>query len=369
MTSTDTPLDELGIYLLGGRVKDPARAIDEARTAESLGLTSAWVAERFDMKELGVLSGAVAASTETIKFGMGSIAAGTRTPAVTAAMGATFVQAFGPRLHLGLARGLWGINEKGGMGKPTMAGFEDYAKILKQLWAGETVNYDGPAGRFTDLRMPDPPTAPAPPIILSSWAPGPKATDLSARVFDGVFIGCELTVEATRNICTRLRQACERVGRDPASLWIANTMLCAPEMSSDELLLRMNARAITHLSFPGIPDLLLRENGWDPEPMRQIMATPEMSGNVIADQAFTRDQLVELGQMIPPEWIETGMCVGTSAQVAVRLQDYLDAGLDHLVLHGSAPDQLTATIAAFRTNQGQRADPAHADRARQEATG
>lgn len=52
-------------------------------------------------------------------------------------------------------------------------------------------------------------------------------------------------------------------------------MLCAPEMSSDELLLRMNARAITHFSFPGI-----------------------------ADQAFTRDQLVELGRMVPPEWIE-----------------------------------------------------------------
>ena len=351
VTTAEAPLDELGIYLLGGRVKDPARAIDEARTAESLGLTSAWVAERFDMKELGVLSGAVAASTGTIKFGMGSIAAGTRTPAVTAAMAATFQQTFGDRLHLGLARGLWGINEKGGMGKPTMQGFEDYALILKALWAGETVNYDGPAGKYTGLRMPDPPSAPAPPIILSSWAPGPKATDLSARVFDGVFIGCELTVEATRAICTRLREACERVGRDPASLWICNTMLCAPDLSEQELLLRMNARIITHFSFPGIASLLVRENGWDQSRMDAIMRTPELSGDVIADQAYTRDQLVELGKRIPQEWVETGCAVGTSEQVAVRLQEYLDAGLDHLVLHGSAPDQLDATVKAFRANK------------------
>jgi alkanesulfonate monooxygenase SsuD/methylene tetrahydromethanopterin reductase-like flavin-dependent oxidoreductase (luciferase family) len=52
-----SPLDELGVYLLGGRIKDPARAMDEAVEAERIGLTSAWIAERFDMKELGVHAG------------------------------------------------------------------------------------------------------------------------------------------------------------------------------------------------------------------------------------------------------------------------------------------------------------------------
>lgn len=348
MPTNSEPIPELGIYLLGGRIKDPARAMDEAVAAERLGLTSAWVAERFDMKELGVLSGAVAARTSSIKFGMGSIAAGTRTPMVSAAMGATFQQTFGDRLLLGLARGLWGINEKHGMSKPTMQGFEDYAIILRRLWAGETVEYDGPAGHFPRMRMPDPPTAPAPPIILSSWAPGPKATAMAARTFDGVFIGCELTVGATAAICTRLRDACEQIGRDPASLTIYNTMLVAPDVSADEELAVMNARMITHFSFPGVADLLVKENGWDPELMRRIMADPLMQGDEIADQRFTRQQLLEIGARIPREWVETGCAVGSSAEVASRLRDYVEAGLDHLVLHGSAPGQLEGVVKMWR---------------------
>jgi len=343
----DGPIAELGVYLLGGRVKDPARALDEVVEAEELGLTSAWIAERFDMKELGVLCGAMAARTDRIKVGMGSVAAGSRNPMVTAAMGATMQGLFGDRLLLGLARGLWGINEHHGMHKPTMQGFEDYAAILLRLWNGETVDYDGPAGHFGGMRMPDPPAS-RPPIVLSSWAPGPKATALAARLFDGVFMGCELTVEATANICGRLRRACEDIGRDPASLTIYNTMMCSPDLSADEELAVMNARMITHFSFPGIAALILRENGWDPAPMRRILDDPMMLGDQIADQKYTRDQLLELGATIPREWVETGCVVGSPAQCADRLRAYIDAGLDHLVLHGSSPGQLAGIVKLWR---------------------
>ena len=349
-----SPLDELGVYLLGGRIKDPARAMDEAVEAERIGLTSAWIAERFDMKELGVHAGAIAARTETIKFGMGSVAIGTRTPAVTAAMGATFQQIFGDRLLLGLARGLWGINEKGGMLRPTMRGFGDYAQILLDLWAGKTVNYEGDLGKFSNLRMPDPPTAPRPPIIFSSWVPGPMGIDLSARLFDGVFIGCELTVEATAEICKKLREACERHDRDPASLKIYNTMLCAPEMTPEEEHLVMNARMITHFSFPGVSEQLLKANGWDRSAMEAIMSHPKMQGDAIADQAFTRQELVDIGHMIPREWVETGCVVGSAEHCAKRLQDYVDAGLDHLALPGASPAQLASTTAAFRAQKAAR---------------
>jgi 5,10-methylenetetrahydromethanopterin reductase len=339
----DGPIDELGVYLLGGRVKDPARALDEVVEAEQLGLTSAWIAERFDMKELGVLCGALAARTERIRIGMGSVAAGSRNPMVTAAMGATMQGVFGDRLLLGLARGLWGINEHHGMPKPTMQGFEDYAAILLRLWNGETVDYDGPAGHFAGMRMPDPPPA-RPPIVLSSWVPGPKATALAAKLFDGVFIGCELTVEATAAVCRRLRGACEQIGRDPASLTIYNTMMCGPDLSADEELAVMNARMVTHFSFPGIGDRIVRENGWDPEPLRRLLDHPRMQGDQIADQQYTRDQLLELGASLPREWVETGCVVGSAAQCADRLRAYVDAGLDHLVLHGSSPGQLAGVV-------------------------
>jgi alkanesulfonate monooxygenase SsuD/methylene tetrahydromethanopterin reductase-like flavin-dependent oxidoreductase (luciferase family) len=232
-----------------------------------------------------------------------------------------------------------------------MQGFEDYANILLRLWNGETVEYDGPAGRFPSMTMSDPPTANRPPIVLSSWAPKPKATALTARVFDGVFIGCELTVEATANICRRLREECERIGRDPQSLTIYNTMLCFPDLSPDEELAQMNARMITHFSFPHIGDLICEENGWDKQVMHEILAHEQMQGERIADQAYTRDQLLELGARIPREWAETGCAVGSAAQVVTRLREYLDAGVDHLVLHGSYPHQLAGMIKHWRETE------------------
>ncbi|MEV4419884.1 TIGR03857 family LLM class F420-dependent oxidoreductase [Patulibacter sp. NPDC049589] len=355
MSALPDPIDELGIYLLPGRVTNSYEGVTQAIEAEQLGLTSAWIAERFDTKELGVLSGAVAASTQRIKVGMGSIATSTRNPIVAAAMGATFVSAFPDRLLLGLARGLKGINDKHGMPSQNMQGFEDYTEILLKLWQGEEVSYDGPAGSYPSLRMPDPPGAKRPPIILSSWAPKAKATAIAARHYDGVFIGCELTVEATKNICDRLRAECERIGRDPASLWICNTMLCAPDLTDEEMNLQMEARMVTHLSFPSIGQLIMEENGWDQEPLDRVLAHPQMQGGEIADQAFTRQELADLGATLPSHWVKDGCAVGTSAEVVDRLREYLDAGLDHLVLHGSYPSQLTDMIRIWRETGGRHA--------------
>lgn len=77
------PIEELGIFLLPGRIKDPARALTEAQQAEALGFSAAWLAERYDLKDAGVLGGAIAASTSRIKVAFGSVAAGTRNPVMT----------------------------------------------------------------------------------------------------------------------------------------------------------------------------------------------------------------------------------------------------------------------------------------------
>jgi alkanesulfonate monooxygenase SsuD/methylene tetrahydromethanopterin reductase-like flavin-dependent oxidoreductase (luciferase family) len=46
---------ELGIYQLPGHTDTPADILREAREAEALGLGSAWISERFDVKEVGWL--------------------------------------------------------------------------------------------------------------------------------------------------------------------------------------------------------------------------------------------------------------------------------------------------------------------------
>lgn len=342
------PIQELGIYLLPGRIKDPARALVEARQAEELGLSAVWVAERHDLKDAGVMVGAVAASTQRIKVGLGSVAAGTRLPVVTAALASTAQEMFGERLLFGIARGFPDVTEPHGMRLPTMKGFEDYCDILLRLWAGETVSYDGPAGHFPSTRLVDPMTKARPPLLMSSWWPRPKATALAARLFDGVILGSELTVEAVRESRRLLDEACTAIGRDPASLSMTAIVIAAPDLTPEEELAVVNARMVTHLGFAGIGDLLMEVNGWDPEVMRRLGSTDEFGAPVNVDQRFHRHQLLDLAAELPREWVETGAVVGDSKQTARRLREYVDAGADHIILHGCPPPAFAEVVRLWR---------------------
>lgn len=349
MTPSGPLIPELGISLIPGRTPDPAGVLQEVVEAEKIGLSAVWIAERFDTKELAVLCGAMAARTEHIRMGFGSLAVGSRNPVYSAATAMTFQSLFGDRLLLGLARGLGAVLLNQGMTVPTMRGYEDYIDILHSLFAGEEVSYDGLLGTFPKARLVDRPDQPRPMMWNSSWVPGPKAIALTARKFDGLFLGTELTVEATRTIINRTKDECIRIGRDPESIYFANWNVSGPDLSAEDQALIVNARMITHLSFPGIGDRLVEENGWDRRVMDEILNRDDMGKDgVIADQAFTREQLVEAGRALPAEWVEAGAVVGDSAHCAKRVQEYIDAGINHAVIYGPSVAQLTPMVSHWK---------------------
>src|SRR5512139_3585410 len=80
---------ELGIYLLPGHTDSPADALAEVQAAEALGLGSAWVSERFDVKEVGAVCGAAAAVTREIWIGTGVTNVDTRHPLLLATLATT----------------------------------------------------------------------------------------------------------------------------------------------------------------------------------------------------------------------------------------------------------------------------------------
>ena len=48
----------LGSYVVPGGVSDPRPVVEQARSAEALGLGTAWIGERYDTKDLPSLAGA-----------------------------------------------------------------------------------------------------------------------------------------------------------------------------------------------------------------------------------------------------------------------------------------------------------------------
>ena len=102
----DSPLDRLGFYTLAGHVESPRTMLDELRDAERLGLHTAFLSERFNVKEAATLTGAAGAVTERLRIATAATNHNTRHPAVTAAWATTLHRLTGGRFGLGLGRGL-----------------------------------------------------------------------------------------------------------------------------------------------------------------------------------------------------------------------------------------------------------------------
>jgi len=97
--------------------------------------------------------------------------------------------------------------------------------------------------------------------------------------------------------------------------------------------------------------------GWDASPLQRMRAHPQIAalGGKLADQAFTRMQLIDVSRTLPKFWYEQGAAIGTAAQCAATLCEFLDAGADELVLHGSAPRQMGPLTVELRKRLAARA--------------
>jgi 5,10-methylenetetrahydromethanopterin reductase len=343
----DELFNRFGTYILPGRISDPRRGIDEARDAERIGLGTVWISERYALKEPAVLCGAVGEVTSRTRIS-GTFYATLRHPIVTASI-ANLMQAMtGDRFRTVFARAVPWYLEQIGAPAITFARLADYFSILRRLWAGETVNYEGILGCYPNLSLTDRHEGPSPPIIFT--AIGPRALAFAGEHCDGVLLHPFLTPDAVAAAIKTVRDAAERVGRNPGDVRIYHNIIVAPDLPHAEEEAVVGGRAVTYFQAIGFGELLVDINGWDRAELAKLRAHPTLAslGNRTADQAYTRDQLVEASRLLPKSWIEQGAAVGTAEQCARKLLDFIAAGADEIVLHGSAPKDLSGLAAALR---------------------
>ncbi|MGD9701257.1 MAG: TIGR03857 family LLM class F420-dependent oxidoreductase [Acidimicrobiia bacterium] len=339
----------LGAYTLPGRVADPRPAIGQAQMAEHLGLSTIWISERYGTKDVGVLGGAIAQATSRIQIGSAISHFLFRHPLALASMATTMQALSGGRFLLGIGRSvapMWRA-----VGLPTMTNqvLADLADIHRRLCQGEKVKYDGPAGQFPSLRLGDVPDVTPPPILLA--AIGPKTLDLAGRHFDGAILHPFLTVQAVRESVDKVRAGAEAAGRDPHAAKIYATVVTAPDLTEAQELAVVGGRAVTYFQIPDFGELLSSVSGWDPAGLADLRSHP-MLANVrgSADNLFTKDQLAEVSQVLPREWLYEGAAIGSAGVCADRLREYLAAGADEILIHGAVPEYLGPTVQHFQAS-------------------
>ncbi|HEY3810906.1 MAG TPA: TIGR03857 family LLM class F420-dependent oxidoreductase [Acidimicrobiales bacterium] len=337
----------LGSYVLPGGVPDPRPALDQARHAEAAGLGTVWIGERYDTKDLPSLAGALSQATSRVRIGAGVTHTGLRHPMVLASMGQTLQALSGDRFLLGIGRSAMWRWRNYGAPAPTLASLGDTAGILRRLWAGETVDYDGPAGRFPRLRLAQRTDRPPPPVLLA--AVGPKTLELAGHAFDGVILHPFLTADAVGRGVRAVRDAAAAANRDPVASRCYATVVVAPDRSAEDTELAVRARAAGYFQVPGLGDALVAANGWDPDDLARYRSHPTLValGDQQADKALTRPELVEVSRSLPEEWLPSSSATGSADDCAKRLHEYVDAGADELILHGTTAEHLGPLVDRF----------------------
>jgi len=169
--------------------------LESARQAEAAGFGAVWCWDHFlsrgrkDSPVLECWTTLTAAAAVTARLRVGSFVTNVmnRHPAVLARMLATLWDQSGGRVDLGLGVGGYGRElEAYGIDFPQpaerTARLEEATAVLRRLWSGGPVDYEG---RFFRLRAAWAHPAPAPPPRIIVGGEKPAGARLAARVGDG----------------------------------------------------------------------------------------------------------------------------------------------------------------------------------------
>lgn len=346
---TDGQLNELGYYAVTRHPADVRVALPEARAAETLGLGSCHIGERFTVKDAGVLSGAVAGCSTSLGIAP-STNHHTRHPTVTATIGSTMHALTEGRFAMAFGRGMAAYWQAIGLPVVTEARLRDFFGILRRLWAGETIiNHDGPAGKWPLLRHVIG-LADGPPIGLV--AVGPKTMELAGEIADFVVLHTFFSDEATTASVAAVRRGAERAGRDPNSLRIwACLATVRDSLSAEDQLRRGVGRLATYLQ--AYPDVLVSANGWDRavwDRIRQseLFTDAATAGPIDASASF--ETLQRIAELIPAEWLAS-VASGSPQDCARSIARQYDLGVHSVIMHGASPQELEPVVQSYRVNR------------------
>ena len=342
-------LHELGFYTLPGAPKSPHDLIAEVERAEELGLGTCFISERFNIKEAVTLSGAVGAVSRSLGICTAATNHNTRHPLVTASYATTMHRLTGGRFTLGIGRGIEALYRAYGMPPVTTAQMEDFARVMRRLFAGEVIiGHDGPMGEYPVLAL-DPSFDEDIPLGITAF--GPRTLELAGRAFDCVILHTFFTDETTARCVRIVRESAERAGRDPAAVKVWSCFATIGDHIAEDVRLKKTVgRLATYLQAYG--DLMVSTNHWDPAVLERFRQDEFVRGfRGALDNTATTAELQRVAELIPAEWLAPA-ATGTAQQCVAAIRGQFELGVDGVIMHGASPHDLAPIVEEYRRTKG-----------------
>jgi len=209
----------------------PADLLQEVRVADRTGWHGIWLADHYmpntgdatpargDVYECWALLPALAAVTERVRIGTLVSPTSVHHPALLAKRASAIDQLSGGRMVLGLGAG-WQVNEHRAYGidlEPPgkrVSRFEEAIQIVRSMLSQESTTFHGSCYDISEAPCDPKPVQSPLPILVGTRSP--RMLRITARHADEWNTWGNPEVAATRR--RALVEACEQVGRDPATM-------------------------------------------------------------------------------------------------------------------------------------------------------
>ena len=267
-----------------------------------------------------VVLGAAAAATRELRLGT-SVAVPLRHPLLAADAMAT-VQAFSggrARFVIGRGDGAMKVLQRGPL---PVAEFEDYLRALQGFLLGEDVEINGDVSSMSRLADIDPSLAVAKPDV-SVAATGPRMIEVAARWADGIDFSVGADLDRLRRSIALAHEACERAGRDPATLSLGCYLQIAATDGDSDAAEAVRGLIITHARFSG------NFSSRAAAVMERVLTAPR-GGVARTGRPGELDFYPK--EALDDEAVRRFGIIGPADECAERLQEIVDLGLSNVYI-------------------------------------
>lgn len=309
-----TKVNEFGICLQNLSAKE---FIANARLAEELGFGTFWVPEDYFYRGAFALASAIASHTTSLKVGIGVLNPYTRHPLLTAMELGALDDVSNGRALLGLGASvpLWIEQQlKIPYTRPIRA-IRESVEIIRQIFRGETVNYQGQVFQTADARFHFQPPRAKVPIHLGVM--GPKKLELAGEIADGVLLGALASPAYVRYAVEQVCRGAARVGRKLDSFTVGAFLAIAIAENENE------AREAIKPLVAGM--IALMGNYSDHPVFSYGGLSQEQVQRFVA--AFARGDIPAALALVTDQMIDTLAVAGTPEHCRERLARVIEAGV------------------------------------------
>jgi alkanesulfonate monooxygenase SsuD/methylene tetrahydromethanopterin reductase-like flavin-dependent oxidoreductase (luciferase family) len=306
-----------------------------AKANEDAGFDSIWAPDHLLFIPPGIVPEAwstlTAIATITQKAVLGTCVSDPHRyhPAVLAQKVATVDRISGGRVILGIGAGeAMNLEPFGIKWKNPVSKLIEAVTIMRRLWSGEIVTFDGNFWKLKEAFLQINPVKGTVPIYFG--ANSPRTLKLTGELADG-WLSIPLSPRLCRERLKYIKESAEKAGRSIDEIDTGVYLYTAVAKKAEQAYKRLEEMKFQIILSPEI----LKEAGYSIE-------LPEELQSLSYFKAFPDDEWIEkflkFGELIPKEAAIEFSIVGSPDNCIEKISEYVKAGIKHLLLINVGPD-------------------------------